>query len=124
MGDAESGDDVLISGVAPKRNGQRTFDAANSIGEVTISKGKKSASLRLLAVDDRTFMEKESFTIEFDLNDSGKFVNAEGEEVPSKLSFEIEDNDTTLLAPLMMLGLKEGEPLKGDRLGIADVQRH
>ncbi len=122
MGDAESGDDVLISGVAPKRNGQRTFDAANSIGEVTISKGKKSASLRLLAVDDRTFMEKESFTIEFDLNDSGKFVNAEGEEVPSKLSFEIEDNDTTLLAPLTMLGLKEGEPLKGDRLGIADVQ--
>ncbi|MDA7492584.1 hypothetical protein N8510_00650 [bacterium] len=120
-GKEESGDDVVISGIGPVVV-RRVFNAENNDGSVVIKKGQNATSIKLRVVDDRVFMEEESVTIEFDLKDQGKFVDADGGEVASTLSYEIQDNDTTLLKPLEKIVLKEGVPLEGGKIDIATVE--
>ena len=120
-GTEKEGDDVVISGIGQVVV-RRIFDAKNSDGTVVIKKGQKATSIKLRAVDDKVFMEEESVTIEFDLKDQGKFVDADGGEVASTLSYEIQDNDTTLLKPLEKIVLKEGVPLAGGKIDIATVE--
>lgn len=120
-GKGQGGDDVLVSGIG-QDNARRLFNAANSVGEAVIKEGQNAASIKLLAVDDRIFMEEESVAIDFELNEGEKFVDSDGVEVPSTLSYEIQDNDTTLLKPIENLALAEGTPLKGNQIGIATVE--